>query len=113
MFSDIIFSLMHIEVLYFESCPNYETAVDNLRHALQQKNMVGTTTVSLTLIKSASDAIKNKFIGSPSFRIAGRDLFGLPPDATYGLRCRIYLLKGQARGVPSVDDFARALTSWQ
>ncbi len=100
---------MHIQVLYFEQCPNYIYATANLRAALTRLGMEKDLEIEMTLLKTEQEAAQSHFVGSPTFIVGGHDLFGAPPDANFGIRCRIYLLRGQAMGVPLVEDFVMAL----
>ncbi|MDP2587770.1 MAG: thioredoxin family protein [bacterium] len=100
---------MHIRLLYFKGCPNYLDAFDALKQAAQSLGMQRDVQIEMQEIKTQAEAEQSKFVGSPTFMINDRDLFGEPNDATYGLRCRIYLLNGQAVGLPSVADFAAKL----
>ena len=100
---------MHIQVLYFEKCPNYLRAVDNLNTALKELSRGRDAKVTLELVKNQAEAEEIMFVGSPQIMVEHRDLFGTPADATYGLRCRIYLFGGKALGTPTVADFKEAL----
>jgi hypothetical protein len=108
-----IFTLMHILTLYFAECPNYRSAVANLKQALALRGLDESSTIELTQVADDAQATKLRFVGSPTFQVNGQDLFGMPPGATFGLRCRIYLLNGRALGVPTVDDFSRALEKFR
>src|SRR3989338_8797851 len=104
---------MHILTLYFAACPNYKRATENLRAALRARGLEQKWSMELHQVKSDQEAEKMHFVGSPSFMIDGHDLFGTPPDASYGMRCRIYLLNGRALAVPTVQDFERALDAFR
>lgn len=102
---------MHIQVLYFEECPNYKDAIKNLETSLEQKGLKASTDIDLQLVKTEQEANKLKFIGSPTFLVDGQDLFGVPEESDYGLRCRIFLIDDRATAVPTVEDFNDALKS--
>lgn len=90
---------MNIELLYFNGCPSWEEGLKNFKDALSAEGVFAD--VSLLLIEDNSEAIKEKFLGSPSFRIDGQDLW---PDErqSYYLGCRLYITQEGMRGVPTV-----------
>jgi len=100
---------MQIEVLYFEACPNYLKAIANLKEALARRGDVLSTEITMTELKTEQEAGDRAFLGSPTFLVDDKDLFGVPDDPTYGLRCRIFILKDRVTGIPSADDFVSVL----
>ena len=85
-----------VELLYFDGCPNYRTYLPRLRRLLPE-------TAELILRNIATDegAQQARFLGSPTVRVAGRDV---EPDADaraeYGLQCRLYRTPGGWSGRP-------------
>jgi hypothetical protein len=95
----LIFTKMKIEILYFEDCPSWQTGLENLKVALAEENM--DAEVNQILVQSNADAAREKFLGSPSFRMNGIDLW--PEERKkYYLGCRVYNTVEGLKGFPSV-----------
>lgn len=60
---------MEIELLYFEGCPTYLTALKNLREVLKEEGTSGE--VKMIMVGSEEEAEKLEFLGSPTIRIDG------------------------------------------
>lgn len=88
-----------IELLYFESCPLYKQALENLRAVLAMNNI--DTEVELINVDSPDKTETLGFYGSPSIRINGVDLEEKDGDYTYA--CRMYTINGQTTGVPTEE----------
>ena len=100
---------MTIELFYFDGCPSYLRALDNLKEALRLEAPEAPD-VELVAVTSDADAQAKRLIGSPTIRIDGVDLEG--PDADthgYALGCRVYSDEGQMAGWPSVTQIRHAL----
>jgi hypothetical protein len=68
--------------------------------------------VTYRWVDTDADAIRRQFVGSPTFRAGGSDLFPPEPDEPYGLSCRLYVLRdGRPSPVPDIDDLRDALRS--
>jgi hypothetical protein len=62
-------------------------------------------------IGSEEDAGREGFVGSPTIRVDGEDVFP-PGDEPVGLTCRIYRLRdGRASPTPDPADLREALTA--
>jgi hypothetical protein len=97
-----------IELYYFDDCPSYRKALDNLLEALRLENV--DEKVCIVRVASGQDAQIKRLIGSPTIRIDGLDLEGVTADAKgYGLGCRIYSENGAMAGWPSVQMIRAAL----
>ncbi len=99
---------MKIELYYFDDCPSYERARENLKEALRWEGLA--QKVEMVLVASEADAQVQRFIGSPTIRINGIDVEG--PEAEekgYGYGCRIYAQNGRSAGWPSVERIRQAL----
>lgn len=80
---------MTIEVLYFDGCPHAEAAVDAVREAIAALGV--DADVTLRRIESAESAEAERFLGSPTVRVNGRDIDPAAEGATrFGLTCRRY-----------------------
>jgi len=60
-------------------------------------------------IVDEADAVAERFVGSPTLRVDGVDLF--PTDEPPGLTCRIYMVEGRFSPVPGLDELRVALSS--
>jgi hypothetical protein len=101
---------MKIELLFFDGCPNWQNGLENMRAALSAELVA----VDIHLIRVESDSIadKEKFLGSPSFRINGQDLW--PEERQeYHLGCRIYATEDGLRGSPSIAMLRRKIQNIQ
>ena len=99
---------MKIELYYFDDCPSYEKARENLKDALRLEELA--QEVEMVSVASESDAQVKRFIGSPTIRINSIDIEG--PEAEekgYGYGCRIYAENGRSAGWPSVERIRQAL----
>jgi hypothetical protein len=88
-----------VEVLYIADCPNYEAAASSVRDVLNRLSV--TEEVLLTRISTAEEAKRERFLGSPTIRIDGRDV---EPRAAgrvdFGIKCRLYRAGTTTLGVP-------------
>lgn len=104
---------MQFELLYFDGCPSWHQALENLRQALTLHGL--DMEVSLIQVKDNRHAIDLQFPGSPTLRISGNDLF--PEHATeFGLSCRVYGTEEGLIGwptMPMILERLRALASAQ
>jgi len=91
---------MEIELLYFEGCPSWQGALENLKTALAAEGMEAS--IRLVLVKDNDEAGRLRFLGSPSFRMDGVDWW---PEQRkrYNLSCRVYLTPLGLKGAPSVE----------
>jgi hypothetical protein len=78
-----------VELLYFDDCPNYEALLSSLSEMLAAAGV--SDQVDLLRIATVEEAERERFLGSPTVRIDGRDV---DPDAhsrrDFGLKCRLY-----------------------
>ena len=80
---------MQVELLYFDGCPNHDSAFQVLTVALDSLGVK--TCVSRVRVADDRDAVVKRFLGSPSIRIDGRDLeIEAEPGEGYSMRCRRY-----------------------
>ncbi len=90
---------MKIELLYFEGCPSWKTGFENLQIALQ--NIGFPNSIELIQVSGDEDAKREKFLGSPSFRVDGVDLWEEKRDS-YSLSCRVYPTPEGMKGSPTI-----------
>ena len=90
---------MKIELLYFDDCPSWENGLKNLETALQEESL--TASVKMIKVVDDNDAARLKFLGSPHFRVDGRDLWPEERE-NYSLSCRVYVTPEGVKGFPTV-----------
>ena len=90
---------MHFELLYFDDCPSWPQALENLKQALLAEGL--DLDVSMVRVAGARHASSLRFQGSPSIRVSGRDPFPDQP-MSYGLTCRVYYTEEGLKGWPTV-----------
>lgn len=89
---------MKIELLYFDGCPNHEAALKVLREALSELEI--NEEIELIHVDDDEAAMKHRFLGSPSIRIANADLEDAD-SGSYSMRCRRYSEGSTILGYPS------------
>lgn len=98
---------MEIQVLHIDECPNWQEAGDRVRRALDSIGL-GDVPVEFVLIRTADEAVRLAFAGSPTILVDGEDLF--PSEGqTADLACRVYLTESGVAGAPTVGQLERAL----
>jgi hypothetical protein len=89
-----------VELLYFDGCPNYDAFLPHLRQLLAHHSP--TAPIRMIRIDGEDDAQHQRFLGSPTVRVNGRDV---DPAAegrgTYGRQCRIYATPDGMAGAPA------------
>ncbi|MBE0698510.1 MAG: thioredoxin family protein [Anaerolineaceae bacterium] len=89
-----------IELLYFDGCPSWQTALENLHQVIEAEKLP--YQVRLIEIANPQQAQEEHFLGSPSFRINGLDLW--PETRTrYNMSCRVYQTDQGMLGSPTVE----------
>jgi len=97
-----------IELLYFDGCPNHEALLMHLHELLD--NVEPTPELVLRRIADDADAQRERFLGSPTVRIDGRDIeLGADQRDDYGMKCRLYATPTGLTGMPADDWLLRAL----
>jgi len=93
---------MRIEVLYFDGCPSHEAMLPRLRELLDQAEVE--EEIALRRVESTEAAERERFLGSPTLRIDGRDVEpGAAERDDYGLKCRLYPGEQRMSGIPPDD----------
>jgi hypothetical protein len=99
------------EILYFDGCPNHAGLAPRILE------LAAAAGVEVTLehrkITDGAAAQRERFLGSPSVRIDGRDVEpGADQRRDFGMGCRVYATPEGIRGAPSDawirDAIARA-----
>ena len=90
---------MTIEVLYFDGCPNHEALLPHLHELLATVGVHAT--IALRRVETIEDAERERFLGSPTVRVDGRDVDpGSDARDDYGMKCRLYATDEGIRGTP-------------
>ena len=99
---------MTIELLYFDGCPNHEVVLAHLHELLNKVEF--TPDVVLRRIADDAAAQRERFLGSPTVRVDGRDIEpGADDRDDYGMKCRLYATSKGLAGVPEDEWLLRAL----
>ncbi|MEO6857554.1 MAG: thioredoxin family protein [Solirubrobacteraceae bacterium] len=98
-----------VEILYFDGCPNHETLLPHLHDLLRRAGVA--ETIELRRVEDDDAAQRERFLGSPTVRVNGRDI---EPEADarndFGLKCRLYQTPEGLRGSPLDEWLLDALT---
>lgn len=93
---------MKIEVFYFDGCPNHDALLPRLRELLADAAVA--SPIELIEVADAAAAQRERFLGSPTLRIDGRDVEpGAELRTDFGLKCRLYRTEAGFVGVPRED----------
>ena len=90
---------MKIELLYFGGCPSWETGLKNIEAVLQEEGL--SASLEMVKVMDDDDAERLKFLGSPSFRVDGVELWPEEREI-YSLSCRVYPTTEGVKGYPTV-----------
>jgi hypothetical protein len=97
---------MRIELLYFDGCPTYRNAEEDLRRVLAEEGVEAE--VELVEVNSDEKARQLGFPGSPTLRIDGRDPFAVPERGEESLACRVYATPEGMKGTPTMARIREA-----
>jgi hypothetical protein len=80
---------MKVELLYFDGCPSYEGLLLRLRELVAQADPEAQ--VELRRVETIEEAERERFLGSPTVRVDGRDVdLGASARDDFGMKCRLY-----------------------
>lgn len=97
-----------VELLFWDGCPSLPRALLDLRAALADAGL-DPDAIELIEIKSDADAERERFTGSPTIRVDGRDVVD-PGGDPVQLACRVYRRRdGGVSPVPDPADLRDAL----
>ena len=90
---------MRVEVLYFDGCPNHEALLPHLRRLLSGAGYAHD--LELIRVADSDDAVRERFLGSPTVRVDGADIEpGAQARTDYGMKCRLFATATGLRGQP-------------
>jgi hypothetical protein len=93
-----------VELLWWEGCPSTEDALHELRAILREEGL-DPQSVELHEVGTEDDAERERFVGSPTIRIDGREVAPPAEDEPVGLNCRVYRLRdGRVSPTPDPAD---------
>jgi hypothetical protein len=99
-----------VEVLTFAGCPHGEPALELVRRVVDESGV--SATVRRVDIPDVETATAQRFLGSPTIRVDGRDIEpGVGERDEYVLSCRIYRTDKGLRGEPDERWLRDALTA--
>jgi hypothetical protein len=101
---------MKVELFYIDDCPSWHNGQKNLEIALQEEGL--TASIKTVKVTGDEDAVRLKFLGSPSFRIDDRELWPEERD-NYSLSCRVYSTPEGLKGFPTVVMLRTALRQFK
>jgi len=97
---------MTVELLFFDGCPNYDRLLPRVRELAEAAG----AELVLRQVETPEEAQAERFLGSPTVRVDGRDVDpGAGERTDFGLKCRIYATPEGLRGTPQDDWIVRAL----
>jgi hypothetical protein len=98
-----------IELLWWEGCPSWPRALDDLRAAVADAGL-DPGEIVVREVSRDGEAEAEGFVGSPTIRVDGVDVQPPGEDAPAGLTCRIYRLRdGRVSPNPDPEDLRAAL----
>lgn len=98
---------MDVELLVVPDCPNEAPATALLRTALDDVGLARIP-ITTTVIDTAAEAERRRFIGSPTILIDGDDPFAERGQPA-ALACRIYRTTTGTAGIPDLRRLRQAL----
>jgi hypothetical protein len=97
-----------VELLYFDGCPHRRQAAAAVADAARAAGV--RPEVRLTRVSDSGAAVRLRFLGSPTVRVAGRDVEpGADQRSEYALACRLYEAETGRAWFPPVELIAAAL----
>ena len=99
---------MRVELLWWDGCPSHPQALRELREVLRSEGL-DPDVVEQRHIDSVEQAERERFLGSPTILVDGRDV--VPADEEpVGLACRVYRLRdGRPSPTPDPADVRDAV----
>lgn len=98
-----------VEILYFDGCPNVDSTRELVARVSAEVGAVAQ--VRLVKVPDTDSALRQRFLGSPTIRIDGRDIEpGADARDQYVFACRVYRTEDGLAGQPDETWLRRALT---
>ena len=97
-----------VELLWWAGCPSTEQALELLREEMAAQGL-DPGAVVMREVATDEDAERERFVGSPTIRIAGVEVAPAEVEAT-GLTCRVYRRRdGRISPTPDPEEVRQAL----
>jgi hypothetical protein len=101
---------MKVELLWWDGCPSTPEAREELERALRDEGVEAE--VEMVEVTSDEQARAERFPGSPTIRLDGREAIPAHPGEPVSLTCRIYRLRdGRVSPTPDPEDLREAIRS--
>jgi hypothetical protein len=98
-----------IELLWWEGCPSWKQMLEDLRAAVADVGL-DPERIVVREIDDWWHAEEERFVGSPTIRVGGRDIVPAHEGEAPSLSCRVYRLRdGRPSPTPDPDDLRDAL----
>jgi hypothetical protein len=91
---------MQIDLLYFENCPSWQGALENLMAAIEAELV--DAEIYMVKVETGQEAARLMFLGSPSFQVNGLDWWPEQRER-YNLSCHIYPTPQGMLGTPTIE----------
>ena len=99
---------MTVELLYFDGCPGYAALWPRLEQLLAERGLL--EELELLPVMTLEQALRQRFLGSPSLRVNGRDVEPAAEGRSdYGMKCRLYAIAEGRAHAPSDELILAAL----
>lgn len=97
---------MKLEVLYFDGCPSHSQLLPAMRELAAEHG----AELEQRPIETVEHAEQERFLGSPSVRVNGRDVEpGADIRTDFGLKCRLYRSAAGQSSLPPREWIGQAL----
>ncbi|HEX6709484.1 MAG TPA: thioredoxin family protein [Rubrobacter sp.] len=98
-----------MEILYFDGCPTCKATEKTLQEVIAKEGI--DVEIKLVAINTDEEAQRVRFVGSPTIRVDGEDLFPVPEREEYALGCRMYVTPEGLKGSPTAEMLSEALVT--
>jgi hypothetical protein len=99
-----------VELLYVDGCPTYPALLKQLQQLMRSAKL--SPRLELRRISDDRAARRERFLGSPTVRVNGRDVEpGADKRDDFGVKCRLYRLPSGLRRAPLDEWMMSALSS--
>jgi hypothetical protein len=99
---------MTVELLWWDGCPSHPEAFADLERILREEGIEAD--VSRVEITDDDQARRERFPGSPTIRIDGKDIVPAEDVDQYSLTCRVYRTRdGRISPLPDPEDVRDAV----
>ena len=99
---------MDTELLYFDSCPNWQVVECHLKSLAAER---GDVSVRRHLVDTVEEAERVGFRGSPTILVNGVDPFAGESDVVGALSCRVYQTPAGLAGSPTIEQLRDVLNA--